>query len=404
MFALWASIQFLCVSPWFASALRQKLEHRESKTATTVAAGSILRGRYVLKEYQYRAKMQERTWSRSKESDDRYEPAVSEDFPVNAEFDDVPVEATINRYGTGEVRHLGTGSFGDVWRAYDQQRQQNVAIKILFKDKRFLTPRLARRYDATEELKYAKEECQTVIDFMAKSLASRFPEGAKHICQCFQEHISDAGENDPLFLVQEDCGRPLDQIQHDTHLTQENDPIDLFRSIIKQVLEGVQFLSGFPEPQVHHDLKLDNVVVSEAGVAKIIDFGAIMRFEEGQIGGICTPQYVPPEVLCNEGPSFAYDAPPYAFDAYSVGVMYWELLCGDRPSWEDSEDPDDPGYRILDGIPWHRLCFGMYSGAGEVADFAVVKGLLEPEPKSRLSPTRAVQMISEIGDRIPVAE
>ncbi len=84
---------------------------------------------------------------------------------------------------------------------------------------------------------------------------------------------------------------------------------------------------------IHRDLKPDNILV-EAGphgeVARVVDFGIVLLREggwerltaKGMVVG--TPEYMSPEQLVdtNIGP---------ASDLYSLGLVFYEMLVGDRP-------------------------------------------------------------------------
>jgi len=356
----------------------------DSSSAVGVAAGVTLRGRYELHSLMYRREYMY--------------PSVGSDFPTHNNFDVmVPKKAAINKYQKGrrnpnEAKHLGTGSFGDVWKAYDLGRKEWVAVKIFYKDQEYLTMRLASAMDCDDELYYAVEECQVVIDIMKEK--DKDPEGASRICQCYEEHISDAGEDDPLFLVMEMCGDPLDDV-FDTESHAKDDPPIFARQVMKEVLEGIRFLSKLELPRVHHDLKLENVVIDEAGHAKLIDWGAVLPFEDGQDGGICTPQYVPPEVLCVDGPSFNFPGRAYEFDVFSTGLMFWELICNDRPGWDDDELAPG-GYKIVNPVPENRRCPNKDRMIAKPEDLEIVRGLMEPRPAKRLSPRQGIDMLSKL--------
>ncbi|RVU43603.1 serine/threonine protein kinase [Lujinxingia sediminis] len=83
---------------------------------------------------------------------------------------------------------------------------------------------------------------------------------------------------------------------------------------------------------VHGDLKPGNVLVDEAGRVTLLDFGvASSQGLSVQAGGVVrgTPVYLAPEQWRGEAPS------PQS-DLYSVGVMIYEALVGQRPYQADS--------------------------------------------------------------------
>ncbi|KAI5807253.1 kinase-like domain-containing protein [Peziza echinospora] len=111
-------------------------------------------------------------------------------------------------------------------------------------------------------------------------------------------------------------------------------PYDLFATVMTgkmsreevvccfmQILNGVTYLHGMG--LAHRDLKLDNVVVNEHGILKIIDFGSasVFRypFESGIVeacGIVGSDPYLAPEV-CNE---IKYD--PQPADVWSLAIIF----------------------------------------------------------------------------------
>ncbi|MBN1760034.1 MAG: serine/threonine protein kinase [Chitinispirillaceae bacterium] len=78
---------------------------------------------------------------------------------------------------------------------------------------------------------------------------------------------------------------------------------------------------------LHLDLKPSNILLSDSGVLKIMDFGLSTPSEEVRNGnypkaGVGSPQYIAPELLLGEAP------PDVRSDIYSLGCILYELLSG----------------------------------------------------------------------------
>ncbi len=116
-------------------------------------------------------------------------------------------------------------------------------------------------------------------------------------------------------------GRSLKQ------LIREEAPLDPVRAIdiTIQILKAARF--AHRHGVIHRDLKPHNVIVDDAGHAKVTDFGiaragASDMTETGSIMG--TAQYLSPE----QAQGHAVSA---SSDLYSVGVVLYELLTGHVP-------------------------------------------------------------------------
>jgi len=109
---------------------------------------------------------------------------------------------------------------------------------------------------------------------------------------------------------------------------------------------------------VHRDIKADNVLVTEQGEPKLIDFGiAKMQLPEASAeddaaappsrnltSRLMTPEYASPEQLRGE------PAMP-ASDLYSMGVLMYELLTGTRPHHIAGMSPAEMERMVCQTIP-----------------------------------------------------
>jgi len=198
------------------------------------------------------------------------------------------------RYKIEEV--IGAGGTGTVYKAYDTLLGMPVAIKVL-------SPKLAKDKEAITTL---KEEAR-----IAMQLSHR------HIVRL--HNLQTAGTS--YFLVMEYVeGQTLRQvIQAYTKL-----PLDSVVQIVEVCADALSY--AHRHGIVHKDLKPENLLLTEDGVLKIIDFGIAGLVNAQRAGGaiVGTPAYMSPEQI--EGA--ALDA---RTDVFSMGVIVYEMLTGCLP-------------------------------------------------------------------------
>ncbi len=127
---------------------------------------------------------------------------------------------------------------------------------------------------------------------------------------------------------------------------------------------------------LHRDVKPSNVLVTEAGEVKLLDFGLAEHFEEGLDGAVSgsrvlagTLAYMAPELLAGT------PATPRS-DIYALGLVLRELCTGVSPrpaSASEPEPPPPPGAPPID------------------PDFAaIIKQCCAPAPRDRFSSAEAL--------------
>ena len=207
---------------------------------------------------------------------------------------------TIGKYRI--VGQLGRGGAGIVYKAVDETLNRDVAIKTL-------NPDLAN----TEVMKRFRAEATILAKLNHPQIAT--------IYELFH------AETDLLMVMEFVRGETLDK------LLERLGPMPADRSayLIDQMLSALEHAhrAGI----VHRDMKPANVMVTEAGGVKIMDFGIarVRGAEQMTIDGrlMGTPAYMPPEqVLGQEVDGRA--------DLYSVGVVFYRLLTGALPFTADT--------------------------------------------------------------------
>ena len=198
---------------------------------------------------------------------------------------------------------VGTGGMGTVWRCHRQDEpDQPLAIKFI---RRGLDTAIMLRRFAAERDSLATLEHPGIAALRDAGVAS----------------------GDRPYLVMEFVeGEPLDRYC-DRRALPVRDRLALFRS----VCEAVEF--AHRNLVVHRDIKPENVLVTTDGTPKLLDFGVAriltVSSERAEAATarqerLLTPRYAAPEVLAGEPVSTAADV-------YSLGVVLFELLCGQPP-------------------------------------------------------------------------
>lgn len=210
------------------------------------------------------------------------------------------------------VRLLGKGNQSEVYLAYDQHLDRDVAIKTLY----FQSAR-----DKAEKMQSLLAEARTVSKLQHPNLVALY----------------DAGEfeGQPYLVFEYIKGPSLAQVLQEAGAISSNRAVE----ITIQILEAL----GYAHSQgiVHRDMKPSNVLIDQNGVARVMDFGVAGRIDNQQSKSgylMGTPAYMAPEYISEEqyGPKS---------DMFAVGMMLHEMLTGKQPI--RGKDVQDVMRRIL---------------------------------------------------------
>lgn len=211
----------------------------------------------------------------------------------------------IGRYAVLDV--LGEGGMGIVYLAEQDRPRRRVALKLLKPGS--TSPERLRRFEFETEMLNRLEH--------------------PGIAQIFDAGMAEGGPTpQPFFVMELVRGPTLSDYAEAQHLDIPQ-RLRLFITICEIVQHAHQ--NGV----IHRDLKPSNILVNEFGRPKVLDFGVArcidadaqlmsMQTRSGQLLG--TLAYMSPEQLAAD--SAALDT---RSDVYSLGVVLFELLCGERP-------------------------------------------------------------------------
>ncbi len=228
---------------------------------------------------------------------------------------------TLGRYRLQE--RLGHGGMSEVYLAYDEHRQSQVAIKVVGSSNSDYIERFYREAEAISILDHA------------------------HILPAL-----DYGEQGPWHYI------VMPFIEHGTlrdRLVQGPLSLEEAGIILEQMGGALQF--AHEQGIIHRDIKPSNILLRDDHYAYLADFGLAKSLEEGstitQTGNLLgTPEYMAPELA--DGPATT------SSDLYALGILLYQMVVGQLPFsgetpiavyWKQIRDEPPPPSEVNPAIP-----------------------------------------------------
>lgn len=201
-----------------------------------------------------------------------------------------------NRYQL--KKELGSGAMGIVYLAEDLRLNRDVALK-----------QLSPSFSADEHLR------------------ARFRQEALALARLSHPnivHVYDFFEWNKLFLIAMELVEG-EELEHKLNATEPLEQTEAINLAI-QMAEGLGY--AHQRGVVHRDFKPANILITKSGQIKITDFGIAKLAQSSlhtQINTIMgSPAYMSPEQANG-------DDTDQRADIYALGVVVYQMLCGERP-------------------------------------------------------------------------
>ena len=194
------------------------------------------------------------------------------------------------------LKEIGRGSTGAVYKAFDQTLQQQVALKVMHKQ--------------------LGKDRRHVDTFLGEARALH---GLNH--PNVVAILSYGRENERPYVVMELIhGNRMEDLMDQRKSMGEIRLLEIAVDVVK----GLQAANKIGVR--HGDIKPENILIDDRGIAKVVDFGLARAFHEDDDEVWGTPYFIAPERARK-------DKEDHRADIYSLGATLFDALAG-RPPFE----------------------------------------------------------------------
>ncbi|KAH7962394.1 hypothetical protein HPB52_015870 [Rhipicephalus sanguineus] len=207
------------------------------------------------------------------------------------------------------VKVVGEGTYGEVYAARDKLTDRLVAVKIM-----------ENIADNVEEM---EEEHRVLRDLCVH------PNIPTYFGIFFQP--APCREDDQVWFVMELCtGGSVTDLVQNLRKSGSNLPEPIIAYILRETIDALRFLHA--HHCMHRDVKGHNVLLTDTGTVKLVDFGVSSHLDETmgrRNTSVGTPYWMAPEVVaCERQLDYSYDI---RCDVWSLGITAIELAEGEPP-------------------------------------------------------------------------
>jgi serine/threonine-protein kinase len=207
-------------------------------------------------------------------------------------------------------KRLGRGSFAEVWKARDSVEQRYVALKIAL-------PEMIHEYERKE----LEREARIAAQLSHPNVVA----------------VRNADWNDGHFVIATDLA--------ECNLAEYPGARRSARIALQVIRDSAAGLAHAHSKRVmHRDVKPENILIFADRRAAIADFG-VSTFARG-----ATSAYTEAGTLGYMAPEQAYGRPKLTSDVFSLGLIAYEILTGQLPTWP-FEWPPPRHDRFVERVP-----------------------------------------------------
>lgn len=255
----------------------------------------------------------------------------------------MPTSLANGRYELGEL--IGRGGMAEVRVAVDKRLGRTVAVKIMRSDL------------ANDEifLSRFRREAHAIAQMNNPNIVNIYDSGEESVIA-----ENDLEERLPYLVMEYIKGKTLRDILKMNGALSQRDA--------EQVMLGVLNALEYSHRMgiIHRDIKPGNIMISEQGLVKVMDFGIARALDDSATtmtqsqGVVGTAQYLSPEQARGEQVDMRSDL-------YSAGCVLYEMLTGRPPFIGDSavaiayqhvSEVATPLSTLVPGMPamWDKIC------------------------------------------------